>query len=73
MKTAKWHPLVYTYHTKKLNPWSNSLASRQVTACQGDMEPFEGDPALVDASLALETSTAKVAWAIFSINALLNC
>ena len=38
-----------TYHTKQLNPWPNSSASRVVnyswlSASQGDMEPFEGDP-----------------------------
>ena len=38
-----------TYHTKQLNPWSNSSASRvvnysQLSVCQGDMQPFEGDP-----------------------------
>ena len=38
-----------TYHTKQLNPWPNSLASHvvncsQLSACQGDMQPFEGDP-----------------------------
>ena len=38
-----------TYHTKQLNPWPNSLASRLVnysrlSACQGDIEPFEGNP-----------------------------
>ena len=37
------------YHTKQLNPWPNSSASRvvnysQLSACQGYMEPFEGDP-----------------------------
>ena len=37
-----------TYHTKQLNPWSNSSASRVVnysrlSGCQGDIEPFEGD------------------------------
>ena len=37
-----------TYHTKQLNPWPNSSASRvvnysQLSACQGDMQPFEGD------------------------------
>ena len=41
--------LISTYHTKQLNPWSNSSASHvvnysQLSACQGDMEPFEGDP-----------------------------
>ena len=39
----------FTYHTKQLNPWPNSSASRVVnysrlSACQGDMESFEGDP-----------------------------
>ena len=38
-----------TYHTKQLNPWPNSSASRvvnysQLSACQGDMQPFEGGP-----------------------------
>ena len=38
-----------TYHTKQLNPWPNSSASRvvnysQLSGCQGDMQPFEGDP-----------------------------
>ena len=38
-----------TYHTKQLNPWPNSLASRvvnysQLSACQVDMQSFEGDP-----------------------------
>ena len=37
-----------TYHTKQLNPWPNVSASRvvnysQPSACQGDMQPFEGD------------------------------
>ena len=37
-----------TYHTKQLNPWPNPSASRVVnynwlSACQGDVEPFEGD------------------------------
>ena len=40
-----------TYHTKQLNPWPNSSASRvvnysQLSACQGDMQPFEGDHAV---------------------------
>ena len=39
----------FTYHTKQLNPWPNSSASRmvnysQLSACQGDVQPFEGDP-----------------------------
>ena len=38
-----------TYHTKQFNPWPNSSAScvvnySQLSACQGDMQPFEGDP-----------------------------
>ena len=38
-----------TYHTKQLNSWPNSSASRvvnysQLSACQGDMQPFEGEP-----------------------------
>ena len=37
-----------TYHTKQLNLWPYSSASRvvnysQLPACQGDMQPFEGD------------------------------
>ena len=39
----------YTYHTKQLNPWPYLSASHVVnysrlSACQGDVEPFEGDP-----------------------------
>ena len=38
-----------TYCTKQLNPWPNSSASHVVnysrlSACQGDMDPFEGNP-----------------------------
>ena len=38
-----------TYHKKQLNPWPNSSASRvvnysQLSASQGEMDPFEGDP-----------------------------
>ena len=38
-----------TYHTKQLYSWPNSLASCLVnyswlSACQGDMKQFEGDP-----------------------------
>ena len=52
LKLAKWHPLVpiFTskYHTRPLNPWPNSSASplvnySQLSTCQGDMQPFEGD------------------------------
>ena len=40
--------LTSTYYTKQLNPWPNSSASCVVNygwlfACQGDMEPLEGD------------------------------
>ena len=53
-----------TYHTKQLNPWPNSSASVVVnyswqSACQGDMQLFKGDPALVDISQASETSHNK--------------
>ena len=39
----------FTYHTKQLNAWPNSSASRvvnysQLSACQGGIQPFEGDP-----------------------------
>ena len=38
-----------TYPTKQLNPWPNSSVSRvvnysELSACQGDMQPFEGYP-----------------------------
>ena len=38
-----------TYRTKQLNPWPNSSTNRVVnysrlSACQGDIELFEGDP-----------------------------
>ena len=38
-----------TYRIKQFNLWPNSSASRvvnynQLSACQGDMQPFEGDP-----------------------------
>ena len=37
-----------TYHTKQLNPWPKSPVSHAVkysqpSACQGDMQPFEGN------------------------------
>ena len=40
---------ISTYHTKQLNPWPNSSASRvvnysQLSASKGDMQPLEGDP-----------------------------
>ena len=38
-----------TYHTKQLNPWPNSSTTcvmnhSRLSACQGDMQPFEPDP-----------------------------
>ena len=69
-----------TYHTKQLNPWPNSSASRVVnhsrlSACQGDMEPFEGNPSTRGrlTSLRNKPYTAKAAKATFSINTCLNC
>ena len=40
---------ISTYHTKQLNPWPNSSASRvvnysQLSASKGDMQPLEGNP-----------------------------
>ena len=37
------------YHTKQLKPWPNQSASRvvsykQLSACQGNTQPFEGEP-----------------------------
>ena len=52
-KTGQMAPIgvIFTSinHTEQLNPWPNSSASRLVnysrlSACQGDMQPFEGDP-----------------------------
>ena len=72
-----------TYHTKKLNPWPHSSASCVVdysclSACQGDMEPFEGNLNTYGHLTRLgnkpqEQDTAKAAWATFSINTCLNC
>ena len=69
---------ISTYHTKQLNPWPNSLASRvvnysQLSACQGDMQPFEGNPSTPWMSdKPQKQATAKVARATFSINSCLN-
>ena len=69
-----------TYHTKQLNPWPNSSASRvvnysQLSACQGDMQPFESDPYTRGhlTSLTEKQATAKAARATFSINTWLSC
>ena len=65
-----------TYHTKQLNPWPNSSASRvmnysRLSACQGDMGPFEGDPST--RGRLTRQATAKAAKATFSTNTCLNC
>ena len=68
-----------TYHTKQLNPWPNSSASRvvnysQLSACQGDMQPFEGYPYTRGRLTSLrKQATAKAARATFSINTWPNC
>ena len=41
----------YTYHTKQLNIWPNSLVSRVanyswLSACPGKMEPFKDNPSI---------------------------
>ena len=53
-----------TYHTKQLNPWPNSSAScvvnySQLSPCQGDMEPFEGNPNTRGRLTSLGTSHSK--------------
>ena len=70
----------FTYHTKQLNAWPISSASRvvnysQLYACQGDMQPFKGDPYTHGrlTSLMQKQATAKAARATFSINTWLNC
>ena len=72
LKTAKWYPFcaffTSTYHTKHLNPWPSSSASYVVnynwlSACQGEMEPFDKPQ---------KQATAKAAWATFSTNIWLN-
>ena len=54
-----------TYYTKQLNPWPNSSTScvvnhSRVSACQREMESFEGDPSIPDVQQALETSHRKI-------------
>ena len=67
-----------TYHTKQLNPWPNSSAScvvnySQLSACQGDMQPFEGDPYTRERLTSLRNKPQqKAAQATFSINTRLN-
>ena len=53
-----------TYHTKQLNTWPNSSASHvvnysQLSACQGDMQLFEGDPYTRGHLTSLRTSHSK--------------
>ena len=67
-----------TYHTKLLNPWPNSSASHVVnyswlSDCQGDMQPYEGDPDTRGRLRSLKQATAKAARPTFSINIWLNC
>ena len=55
---------ISTYHTKQLNPWPNSSAScvvnySQLSTCQGDMEPFEGNPSTRGRLTSLGTSHSK--------------
>ena len=53
--TSKWKIVsigaifTFTYHTKQLDPWPNLLASHvvnfsQLSACQGEIKPFEDHP-----------------------------
>ena len=47
-----------TYHTKQLNPWANSSASRvvnhsQLSACQREMVPFEEHPSTRGCTISL--------------------
>ena len=63
-----------TYHTKQLNPWPHSSTScvvnySQLSAFQGNMEPFEGDPNTCGHLTSLKT---KVVWATYIINIWLN-
>ena len=62
LKTAKWHLLVpiftSTYHTKQPNAWPNSSAScvlnySRLSACQGELEPFEGNPSTCGCLISL--------------------
>ena len=72
-----------TYRTKQLNPWPNSSGSRvvnysQLSACQGDMQPFEGNQYTRGRLTSLrdkpqKQATTKAARATFSINTWLNC
>ena len=53
-----------TYHTKYLNPWPNSPASRVsiyswLVACSLEMEPLKDHPALVDVWQDPETNLSK--------------
>ena len=55
---------ITTYHTKQLNPWPNSSANHVVnyswlSACQGNMQPFEGDTNTGGCRQTSETSHSK--------------
>ena len=68
-----------TYHKKQLNPWPNSLASHvvnynQLSAYQGDMEPFEGDPRTHGHLTSLRNKPQqKQPPELYTINTMLNC
>ena len=53
-----------TYHTQQLNQWPNSSARcvvnySRLSACQGDMQPFEGDLSIHGRLTGLKTSHSK--------------
>ena len=53
-----------TYHTKQLNPWPNSSVSHvvnysQLSVCQGDVEPFKGDPSTHGCQTSLRNKPQK--------------
>ena len=55
---------ISTYHTKQLNPWLNASAScvvnySRLSACQGYVEPFGGDPSTRGHLTSLRTSHSK--------------
>ena len=63
-----------TYHTKQLNPWPNSSASRvvnysQLSACQGNMQPRRPVHSWTS-DKPQKQATAKATQATFSINTL---
>ena len=67
------------YHTKQLNPWPNSSANcvvnyTQLSACQGDMQPFEGNPSTCGCVTSLrKIPQQKQPRQLSSIITCLNC